>query len=163
MKHLLSQALALVVAVVTLAQPAYASDADRLAGFSRSSLEVASADGRLHKFRIWVADNDRRRMQGLMYIEQIADDQGMLFVFEYPRIINMWMRNTILPLDMIFIGADGRIVHVAANTTPYSDDTISSQQNALGVLEVKAGTAARLNIKPGAVVVHPAFRPAFRQ
>lgn len=134
-----------------------AAEPDRLAAFPRASLEIVSPGGRIHKFDIWVAADDRRRMQGLMHVEQMPDDAGMLFIFRGPGPISMWMKNTVMSLDMLFIGPDGRIGRVAANTKPFSLDTISSGFDALGVLEVKAGTAARLGIEAGAVVIHPAF------
>lgn len=146
-------ALALLLLATTFARSAE----DRLAAFPRSTLEIASPGGRLHKFDIWVAADDRRRMQGLMHVEDMPDNAGMLFVFRGAGPVSMWMKNTVMSLDMLFIGADGRIGHIAANTKPFSLDTISSGFNALGVLEVKAGTAARLGIEPGAVVIHPAF------
>lgn len=134
-----------------------AAEPDRLAAFPRSSLEIVSPGGRIHKLDIWVAADDRRRMQGLMHVEQMPDDAGMLFIFRGPGPISMWMKNTVMSLDMLFIGADGRIGRVVANTKPFSLDTISSGFDALGVLELKAGTAARLGIEAGAVVIHPAF------
>lgn len=148
----------LAFALLVLTTPfATAAETDQLAAFPRSTLEIASSGGRLHKFDIWVAADDRRRMQGLMHVENMPDNSGMLFIFRGPGPVNMWMKNTVMPLDMLFIGTDGRIGHIAANTKPFSLDTISSGFDALGVLEVKAGTAARLGIEPGAVVIHPAF------
>lgn len=134
-----------------------AAEPDRLAAFPRSTLEIVSPGGRIHKFDIWVAADDRRRMQGLMHVEQMPDNAGMLFIFRAPGPIGMWMKNTVMSLDMVFIGADGRIGRIAANTKPFSLDTINSGFDALGVLELKAGTAARLGIEAGAVVIHPAF------
>lgn len=147
----------LVCALGLMCFAATAAEQDLLAGFPRSTLEIATPNGKLHKFRIWVAADDRRRMQGLMHVKDMPDDAGMLFIFGRPGPISMWMKNTVMPLDMLFIGADGRIGRIAANTKPFSLDTIPSGFDALGVLELKAGTASRLGVEPGAVVIHPAF------
>lgn len=81
----------------------------------------------------------------------------MLFVYDAPQTIAMWMKNTFISLDMLFIRADGRVARVVANTKPHSLNTIESGEHVLGVLELKAGTAAKLNIRAGARVLHPAF------
>jgi uncharacterized protein len=128
---------------------------DRL--FTRSTLKIATPDAQLHKIDIWVADNDARRMRGLMFVEHMADDAGMLFIYPQPQPISMWMKNTHLSLDMLFVRANGRVESIAANTKPMSTDTISSKGDVVAVIELKAGTAARLNIRPGAQVIHPAF------
>jgi uncharacterized membrane protein (UPF0127 family) len=125
--------------------------------FSRSTLQIATPDARLHKIDVWVADNDMRRARGLMFVEELADDAGMLFIYPQPQQISMWMKNTHLSLDMLFVSANGRVHRVVENTTPMSLATISSDGTVLAVIELKAGSAARLKIKPGAQVIHPAF------
>jgi hypothetical protein len=132
-----------------------AQQLDRL--FSRSTLQIATPDAKLHKIDVWVADNDARRTRGLMFVEHLADDAGMLFIYPQPQPISMWMRNTPLSLDMLFVRADGRVHRVVENTTPMSLDTIASDGTVLAVIELKAGSAARLKIRPGAQVIHPAF------
>ena len=84
-----------------------------------------------------------------MFRTAMRDDDGMLFVYQQPQILTMWMRNTYIPLDMVFILQGGSIEHVAANTEPLSETVISSQGPVLAVLELKAGTARRLDLKPG--------------
>ena len=125
--------------------------------FSRSSLKIATSDGQLHKFDVWVADNDPRRMRGLMFVEHLADDAGMLFIYPQSQPVGIWMKNTPLSLDILFVRADGRVHRIAENATPQSTDTIPSNGDVLAVIELKAGTAARLKIRPGAQVIHPAF------
>ena len=125
--------------------------------FTRSTLKIATADAQLHQIAVWIADNDARRMRGLMFVEHMADDAGMLFIYPQPQPISMWMKNTRLSLDMLFVGANGRVESIAENTKPMSTDTISSKGDVLAVIELKAGTAARLKIRPGAQVIHPAF------
>jgi uncharacterized membrane protein (UPF0127 family) len=120
-------------------------------------LAIVTRGGR-HAFTIEVARNDADRAQGLMYRRSLAPDRGMLFDFG-PRSepILMWMKNTYVPLDMIFIRPDGTIARVAENAEPLSTRTISSGEPVTAVLEVPGGTAARLGIKPGDKVEHPLF------
>jgi uncharacterized protein len=140
------------------ANAATTGDAQRLdRDFSRSTLQIATPDGKLHKIDVWIADNEARRSRGLMFVEDMADDAGMLFVYPQPQPISMWMKNTHLSLDMLFVSADGRVHRVAENTKPMSTDTISSDGTVLAVIELKAGSAARMKIRPGAQVIHPAF------
>ena len=125
--------------------------------FARSTLQIATPDAKLHKFDVWVADTDARRMRGLMFVDKLADDEGMLFIYPQQQQISMWMKNTYIPLDMIFIRADGRILRIAENTEPMSTKIISSGGLARGVLEVIAGTAQKYGIQPGDRVAHPLF------
>ena len=133
-----------------------AQQLDRL--FPRSTLQIATPDARLHKIDIWVADNDARRERGLMFVEQLADDAGMLFIYPEPQPVAIWMKNTPLSLDILFVRADGRVHRIAENATPQSTDTIPSNGMVLAVIELKAGSAARMKIRPGAQVIHPAFK-----
>ncbi len=96
--------------------------------------------------------------QGLMFRRSMAPDRGMLFDFERTEPVAMWMKNTYLPLDMLFIRADGTVARIAADTEPLSTRTITSGEPVLGVLELNAGTAARLGLHPGDKVEHPLFR-----
>ncbi|HEY7638392.1 MAG TPA: DUF192 domain-containing protein [Steroidobacteraceae bacterium] len=132
-----------------------AQQLDRM--FSRSTLQIATPDAKLHRIDIWIADNDARRARGLMFVDQLDDDAGMLFIYPEPQPISMWMKNTHLSLDMLFVNADGRVHRVVENTKPMSLDTISSDGTVLAVIELKAGSAARMKIRPGAQVIHPAF------
>ena len=127
--------------------------------FPRSTVQIAGADGKLHTFRVWVADTDARRERGLMFVERMDADAGMLFIYPRAQRVAMWMKNTVLSLDMLFIAADGRVLKVASRTTPHSLDTIESSGAALGVVELNAGTCERLNIRAGSQVIHPAFLP----
>jgi len=134
------------------------ADARRLDGiFPKDKLTIATPDARVHPFNVWVADDEQHRQLGLMHVNELADDAGMLFVFPGAQPIAMWMKNTILSLDMVFVAADGLVVNVAESTTPQSLKTIESKGPVLGVIELKAGTAKRLHIGAGARVDHPAF------
>ncbi|MBO21185.1 MAG: hypothetical protein CMM26_02205 [Rhodospirillaceae bacterium] len=120
--------------------------------FSRSSLAIETSDG-THAFDVEVAATDRQRARGLMFRTEMAPDAGMIFLYRQDRVLTMWMANTYLPLDMLFIAADGRIVHIAEETIPLSRATISSRRRARAVLELNAGTVKRLNIHVGDRVV----------
>ncbi len=95
--------------------------------------------------------------QGLMYRRSLAADAGMLFLYRGAGMLSMWMKNTSIPLDMMFIAPDGRIVDIAERTVPYSLETVSSRFAASAVLEVNGGTVARLGVQPGDRVLHRAF------
>ena len=93
-----------------------------------------------------------------MYRQSMAEDAGMLFVDRYERKWNMWMANTYIPLDMLFIGKDGKVVSIAERTVPLSRDHIPSDEKAKAVLELNAGTVDRLGIAVGDVIRHSSFR-----
>lgn len=120
-------------------------------------LAIASRNGR-HAFQVEVMRTDAQRAKGLMYRRSMAADHGMLFDFERDEPVTMWMKNTYLPLDMLFIRPDGTVSHIAANTEPLSTRTIASGGPVLGVLEINAGTAAKLGIRVGDKVEHPLFK-----
>lgn len=107
-------------------------------------------------FSIEVADTSAEREAGLMFREQMANDHGMLFVFEAPREVNFWMKNTPLPLDLIFVGQDGKIRAIKQGE-PQSEAIISPGVPVRFVLELKAGTAAREGIEDGDLLRHPAI------
>ncbi len=124
--------------------------------FDRGELDIETARGRQH-FKIELAISQDQQVRGLMYRRTLAADAGMLFLYDDDHEIQMWMKNTLIPLDMIFIRADGTILSVAQRTVPQSLATIPSGGAARAVLEVNGGTAARLGIKPGDRVLYPAF------
>lgn len=120
------------------------------------TLEIATASG-VHTFAIEFVANDADRAKGLMFRAELPEGRGMLFDFARDQEIAMWMKNTLIPLDMIFIEGDGRIRRIAENTTPLSESIIPSGGPVRGVLEVIAGTARKFGIKPGDRVAHPIF------
>jgi uncharacterized membrane protein (UPF0127 family) len=119
-------------------------------------LFILTEDSR-HEFFIEIAITPEQRSQGLMFRTEMAPNAGMLFLYGEPQIITMWMANTLIPLDMIFIDADGRIVSIAERTVPESRATIPSEAPAIAVLELVGGTADRLGIVPTDVVLHHFF------
>lgn len=124
--------------------------------FQQSALDIESGNSR-HHFTIELAATPLARQRGLMFRQSMAADTGMLFNFEKDRQISMWMKNTFIPLDMLFIDAGGTIVSIAVNTTPHSMVRILSGVAVRAVLEVNAGTTERLGIKPGNTVLHEIF------
>jgi uncharacterized protein len=119
-------------------------------------LEIVTRNG-VQVFSVEMATTEEEKTTGLMYRKELADGKGMLFDFSPPQEISMWMKNTYISLDMIFIRADGRILRIAENTEPLSTRIISSGGLAKGVLEVIAGTARKYGIEPGDRVGHPLF------
>jgi len=125
--------------------------------FERSTLVVVTA-AREIKFDIELALNDVQRSRGLMFREKMGPYEGMLFDFHREQPVSFWMKNTLIPLDMIFIAADGTIRHIHANAVPKSEETIPSGGHAVrGVLEINGGSARLLGIKPGDKVKHAIF------
>lgn len=114
------------------------------------------AGGSTLRFAAEIADTAEERSQGLMYRQHLAANEGMLFLYPAERPVTFWMKNTPLPLDMIFIDGNGRIVHVAAMAKPFDTTPISSERPAKAVLEIPGGAAGQLGIKPGDVVEWPA-------
>ena len=124
--------------------------------FKKSSLVIVTG-GREIKFDIELALNDAERSRGLMFREKLGPYDGMLFDFHREAPVSFWMKNTLIPLDMIFIAADGTIRSIHANAVPHSTETIPSQFPVRGVLEINGGSAKLLGIKPGDKVKHPIF------
>ena len=112
------------------------------------TLEIASKTG-VHAFSVEIVDNDADRAKGLMYRKELPEGRGMLFDFHRYQDVSFWMQNTYIPLDMIFIRGDGRILRIAENTEPLSTRTISSKGPVRAVLEVIGGTSRKLGIAPG--------------
>jgi uncharacterized membrane protein (UPF0127 family) len=148
--RLMMSLAALTAVVVTLC----ANPAAQAASFQ--PLEIATKSG-VRVFSVEMATTEEEKTTGLMYRKELPDGKGMLFDFSPEQQISMWMKNTYIPLDMIFIRADGRILRIAENTEPLSTRIISSGGLAKGVLEVIAGTAQKYGIQPGDRVAHPLF------
>jgi uncharacterized membrane protein (UPF0127 family) len=124
---------------------------------AQQTLEIVTARG-VHTFAVELADNDEARGRGLMFRRELPEGTGMLFDFKRDLNVTMWMKNTYIPLDMIFIRSDGRIHRIAENTVPESEQIIAAGASVRAVLEVIGGTARKLGIRPGDRVAHPIFR-----
>jgi uncharacterized membrane protein (UPF0127 family) len=120
------------------------------------TLEIASTTG-VHAFSVEIVDNDADRAKGLMFRKELPEGKGMLFDFRSEQEVSFWMQNTYIPLDMLFIRGDGRILSIAANTEPLSTRLIPSGGKVRAVLEVIGGTARKFGIAPGDRVAHPIF------
>ena len=123
----------------------------------QQTLEIVSKSG-VHVFTVELAVSDEERQKGLMFRRSLPESQGMLFDFKADQDVSMWMRNTYVSLDMIFIRGDGRIQRIAENTQTESDRIIPSGGPVRAVLEVVAGTAKKFGIAAGDRVASPIFR-----
>lgn len=153
MKHLLA-VLAFAGVCAASAQIVSEPPPAPLAALPRSEVQVETAGGQ-HVFQVWVADNDLSRQQGLMFIKELQADQGMLFLFRRPEQVAFWMKNTYLSLDIVFIAPGGVVANIAHDTEPLSLVPIPSVAPVTGVLELVAGTAARIGLVAGDRVRHP--------
>ncbi len=151
MKTIIASLALALGAPVLMSSPALAQDT-----LETSSLTIES-DGGSHDFTVELADEPEEISYGLMNRESLAPDAGMLFDFGNPREPSMWMKNTLIPLDMLFMTPDGDVVMIARNTVPGSLRTISPGMPVKAVLEINGGRAAELGIEPGDTVIHPVF------
>lgn len=125
--------------------------------FGASSVEVVTGAGKRHTFAVEMAVTPDQLAQGLMFRRDLPAGTGMLFDFGSPRQVSMWMKNTLIPLDMLFMDRSGQVVHVEQYAVPGSLEPRGPGGLVLGVLELPAGTARRLGLKPGDRAVHPMF------
>ena len=153
---LLATALA-AFAGVGLAQTE--ADLEPLDAFPHSALEIETG-GKQLKFDVWIADTTPRRAQGLMFVKSLAPLRGMLFVYPQPRVVSMWMKNTLIPLDMLFFDAEGRLVSIKHDARPLDETPVPGGDAIRYVLEINGGLAAELGIELGAELRHPAIEDA---
>ncbi len=146
-RQLATAALALAACLCT-GSTAATDTGQLLAGFARARATIETSLA-CHLLDIRIAETAQQRAQGLMFVRDLGEYEGMLFPGREPAILRMWMKNTYIPLDMLFIGADGHVAGIHANATPLSEATISSPGPVLGVLELNGGFAARHDIRPG--------------
>ena len=128
----------------------------QLATFATAPLTIVTAGGP-RQFTVELATTPAQMEQGLMFRKSLAPDAGMLFDYTAPSMAMMWMKNTLIPLDMLFVDAQGRIVNIHERAVPGSLATISAAAPARAVIELNGGTAARLGIRPGDRVMFPIF------
>jgi uncharacterized membrane protein (UPF0127 family) len=156
-RSLLGMTVALLLALgLASAEP----QIEPLSAFPQSLLAVRTSAGAVINFKIWTADTPARDEQGLMFQRSMDLHEGMLFVFPKTERISMWMKNTYIPLDMLFMNPRGTIEYIVANTTPFSEAIISPNMPEYAVLELNGGASARLGIKVGDSVLHPSFKVA---
>ena len=145
---------ALFALILLLAGPS--GPAGALERFEWSELVVETADGP-RTFRVELAVSPQQQAQGLMFRRQMDADAGMLFPYDRPQKVSFWMKNTFIPLDMLFIAADGTIESIRERTVPHSEEPVRSIGKVRAVLELNSGSASRLRIKPGDRVRHAIF------
>ncbi len=142
----------------TLAPAAIALES--LSAFPQSALDIRTHAGSQH-YQIWVADTPERSEQGLMYVRSLPPDRGMLFPLRRPGVMRMWMKNTLIPLDMLFIDVRGEIIYIRHNATPESEAIISTPPMVVkpvkAVLELAGGECDRRHIEQGDLVIHFLF------
>jgi len=149
-RSLAAASLALIVTLASAWMPARA--------FDRTSVEITTKTG-VQVFTVEIADTEAAREKGLMFRKSLPPAHGMLFDFHREAPVGFWMKNTYIPLDMIFIRGNGRIANIVENAKPLSETVIPSDGPVLAVLEVAGGTARRLGIVPGDRVANPIFHP----
>jgi uncharacterized protein len=158
-RRLLARLLGWVIAASAAAAPAMAQEGVRpldLATFPRTALEItphgSDRAGHAYSFQVWVANTPARAEQGLMFVSDLPETMGMVFPVEPPRVENMWMKNTYIELDMLFIDEHGRITKIIQRAPPLSLQTLSSDTQVAAVLELKGGQAAKLGLRTGDTV-----------
>jgi uncharacterized membrane protein (UPF0127 family) len=155
--------LSALVFLMPLVIPAIASAAPATApsGLPLETITIQTKAGP-HAFTVEVAADEESREKGLMYRTAMAPDAGMLFDFHTPQLVSFWMENTVLPLDMLFVRADGTVARIKANATPYSRANIPSGEPVQLVIELNGGRAAELGITEGAKVQAPNLKSKAR-
>ena len=143
-----------LISLLFLAGPALASE--EVVRLPVEQVIVTSDRGDI-AFATEIATSDETRSRGLMFRRSMGEREAMLFHWPSPRVVSMWMRNTYLSLDMLFVTADGTVVHVQADTVPESLQVLSAGREVSAVMEVVAGTAAKLGIRPGSRLKHRFF------
>ncbi len=117
-------------------------------------LIIQVSESNNQEFRVHLARSSEERSRGLMFVRKMPEDVGMLFLYDRPGRLSMWMKNTYIPLDIIFIGADGRIIRIARNAEPHSLASIASGGPAIAVLELNGGISDTLGLAVGQRVLH---------
>ncbi len=148
--------LLLLLAALFVVTLPFVGTAGGVAAAELQPLEIASKGG-VHVFAVEMASTPAEQAKGLMFRHELPEGQGMLFDFHHEQPTSFWMKNTYIPLDMIFIRGDGRILRIAENTVPLSEALVPSGGPVRAVLEVNAGMARKLGIAPGDRVAHPIF------
>jgi hypothetical protein len=129
-----------------------------LSAFPQSLLAIRTGSGKVVNFKIWEADTPKREQQGMMFIREMDEHTGMLFMFPENKPVTMWMKNTYVSLDLVFLNAQGKIDYIAANATPRSEAIIGPPTPEFAVLELKGGACESFGIKIGDKVLHKNFK-----
>lgn len=162
MTHALKRSFAALTLLLSLM---FAAGAPALAQLPANpqgpTVELSIVSGeKTHTFQVEVADTPAETELGLMNRSEMARDHGMIFDFGDPRPVSMWMKNTLIPLDMVFIAPDGKVLRIETNTEPFSTKIIPSEGTISAVLELNAGQADKIGLKRGDKVIYPGLAPA---
>ena len=149
MKYLLSAFMISLVLMCLSHVQAENSVPEQLVGWKQELIEIEKVRGENVFINAYIADTPAKRAQGLMHITDLPENVGMLFVFSRPRQVSMWMKNTVISLDILFLNPSGRIVKIHKNAEPLSLASIPSHARVKWVLELNAGVAEKLNLRPG--------------
>jgi uncharacterized membrane protein (UPF0127 family) len=129
-----------------------------LSAFPQSLLAIRTSSGKVVNFKIWEADTPKREEQGMMFIREMDEHTGMLFMFPQNRPVSMWMKNTYVSLDLVFLNAHGKIDYIASRATPRSEAIIGPPTPEFAVLELKGGACETFGIKVGDTILHKNFK-----
>lgn len=157
-KHIVATKIVLLLVVGVLLIPLPLA-AQKPVEFDRDVLSIETKSGEIFDFDVELAESDEQKSRGLMYRREMGEREGMLFLYRRDQVVTMWMANTFLPLDMLFIERNGRIARIQANTVPQSREVISSRKRVRAVLELNAGTARSLGISVGDKVLYDRLNP----
>jgi uncharacterized membrane protein (UPF0127 family) len=158
-KYLAARALLAAGLLITAGAALAQSPApEPLSAFPQSLLAIRTSSGKVVNFKIWEADSRKREEQGLMFIREMDEHTGMLFMFPENKPVRMWMRNTYVSLDLLFLDAHGKIDYIAERATPLSDAIIGPATAEFAVLELKGGACEHFGIKVGDQVLHKNFK-----
>ena len=135
------------------ANKANAKKLDDLQNLEKGSVSIRLDSNVSKEFKVLIAESNKDRRRGLMHIEFMQENQGMLFIFNPPRKVSMWMRNTPMTLDILFIDRDGKIINIEENATPYSTKPLASGGAIQWVLEINGGVSKKVGIKNGDVLL----------
>ena len=124
-----------------------------LESWEKNTIKISSSSGHFHKFEVYIADSNSKRKKGLMYIESLPSNHGMLFKFDTPRIASMWMKNTYISLDLLFIDKNQTIIKIHSDAKPLNLKSISSELKVKWVLEINGGLAEELEINLGDKII----------
>ena len=149
MKYLPSASMISLVLICLSPVQAENSAPEQLVGWKQELIEIEKVLGENVIINAYLADTPAKRAQGLMHVTDLPENAGMLFVFSQPRQVSMWMKNTVISLDILFLNPNGRIVKIQKNAKPLSLASITSRAKVKWVLELNAGVAAKLDLQPG--------------
>lgn len=150
-------AAVLVLAAANAALPQSAAP-EPLSAFPQSLLAIRTSAGKVINLKIWHADTPKREEQGMMFVREMDEHTGMLFMFPENRPVTMWMKNTYVPLDLLFLNAQGKIDYIAASATPLSEKILGPPTPEYAVLELKGGACEHFGIQVGDQVLHKNFK-----